>query len=297
MERVSYPGMRSLVLLILLVCSLPGWAYNGPVHQQVTFIAARQFNNCAHVSQQVPRFSALDTRYIVKSNVSQAEANVFVRMFRWNYYNRADQSGRKTWGFIDTRFHDHFEKLVDETHWAADPQLRLQNLGRILNYIQDMTSPARVVPVYTGRWWRFSVGDRFDKFPVKTEVIERAVENMCAEILGTSGSFQDVLEDTANQTIRAVQSPIYGFPTTWEAYWRFASEADEFGDYGPAGNTFGDRTSFKCNQGTQCLLLEGDPLYQDFATTRHIAAVISSMRAMALIQFAEAERNSQTTAR
>ena len=289
---------KTLALVVVLSgTAFPVAAYEGAMHQQLTFIAARQFNDCAHLDQEISRFSALDTRYMVRANVSQADANVFVRMFRWNYYNRADQTQRSTLGFIDTRFHDHFEKVVDETRWSTDRLKRLKNLGRILNYIQDMTSPARVVPVYTGRWWRFSVGDRFDRFAIDSEQVEQAVVGMCEDILATSGSFQDVLEDTANQTIRAVQGPIYGFPVTWEAYWQFASQADDFGEYGPAGNTFGDQTSFRCGNETRCMLLNDDPLYQDFATARHISAVVSTMRAMALMQYAEADRIEQTTAR
>lgn len=284
-------------MLVLMLAPSSVQAYNEVAHQQLTFIAAKQFNNCAHLSQQVTRFSALDTRYIVRANASQADANFFVRMFRWNYYNRADQSGRTTMGLIDTRFHDHFEALVDETRWSTDRQRRLKNLGRILNYVQDMTSPAKVVPVYTGRWWRFSVGDRFDKYPIQTAQIELAVENMCDDILSTSASFQDVLEDAANRTIKAVRAKIFGFPTSWESFWRFAQAADEFGEYGPAGNSFGTRTRFRCGGDEPCLLLDDDPLYQDFAIARQINAVISTMRAMALMQLAEAERRSVTTAR
>ena len=283
--RVGWVG------LWLLLLALDASAYNGTFHQQLTFIAARQFNNCAHVSPEVERLSALDTRFIARANVSQAESNVFTRMFRWNYYNRDDQTGRSALGMIETRFHAHFEAIVDDTRWSDDRQRRLKNLGRILNYVQDMSSPARVVPVYTGRWWRFSVGDRFDRYPLDAEVVEQAVEDLCADVLNTAGSFQDVLDDVATQTIKAVKAPIYGFPTTWEAYWQFAKEDDEFGEYGPAGNAFGERTRFRCGEEERCLVLKDDPLYRDFATARHISAVIASIRAIALMQLSEAERD------
>ena len=294
----------SLVSALCLACAfvlvvLPSTAsaFSKDTHQTLTFIAAKQFNNCAHQDVNVARFSALDTRYIVRANVAQADTNVFSRMFNWNYYNRADQSQRTALWLIDTRFHDHFESLVDETRWSVDRQRRLKNLGRIISYIQDMSSPPRVVPVYVSRWWRFSVGDRFDRFPVDSEAVEMAGEGACQDILNLDASFQDVLEDVATQTIRAVRGPIFGFPATWEAYWRFAEEDDAFGEYGPAGNSFGDRTSFRCGERERCLLLENDPLYRDFATARHIAAVLGTMRAMALMQMEEADRISVQTAR
>ena len=275
--------------MLAIFGSLSASAYEGRVHQQLTFIAARQFNNCAHENPQLDRFSALDTRHIVRANVAQAEASVFARMFRWNYYNRKDQTNRTSLGVIDTRFHTHFETLVDDTRWSGDRQKRLRNLGRIINYIQNVTSPSRVVPVYSSRWWRFSVGDRFDRRRVHSALVEEAVEDICEEVVTIDASFQDVLADTANQTIRAVRAPIFGFPTTWEAYWQFAEREEDFGEYGPAGNTFGERTEFRC--GTErCLLLKDDPLYNDFAAARHISAVIATMRAMAIMQFAERER-------
>ena len=288
-------AIKVAILLVTTGASVVAFAYEGRAHQQLTFIAARQFNNCVPQVPALQRFSALDTRYIVKANVAQADGGVFSRMFRWSYYNRADQTGRTSWGVIDTRFHDHFEELVDDTRWSTDKSKRLKNFGRILNYIQDVTSPARVVPVFTNRWWRFSVGDRFDRFRIDTEAVEQAVENICAELVGTDidgglASFQDVLEDAASQTILAVRAPIYGFPATWQAYWEFASEPDAFGEYGPAGNTFGERTEFRCGGGERCLLLESDPLYRDFAVARHIAAVTATMRAMALMQLAEGDR-------
>ncbi|NKC01480.1 MAG: hypothetical protein GKR90_23685 [Pseudomonadales bacterium] len=289
---------RLLSLLFLAGILAPSvYAFSSETHQMLTFIAAREFNNCAHAEASVTRFSALDTRYIVRANAAQADTNFFTRMFNWNYYNRADQRPRTAFGVIDTRFHDHFDDLVDDTQSTVDRQRRLKNLGKIISYIQDMSSPARVVPVYVSRWWRFSVGDRFDRFAIDSEAIEDAVAGRCNEIADIEGSFQEVLDDVAAQTIKAVRGPIFGFPSTWEAYWRFSKQDDDFGEYGPAGNSFGDRTSFRCGDGKRCLLLKNDPLYRDFATARHISAVLGSMRAMALMEEAEKSRVSTQTAR
>ncbi len=293
---------RRVWLMASVLTSVVGWtpfagAYTEGIHQTLTFIAARQFNNCAHENPTVARFSALDTRYIVRANVAQADTNMFSRMFNWNYYNRNDQRPRTALGLIDTRFHDHFENLVDETRWVVDRQKRLQNLGRIISYIQDMSSPARVVPVYVGRWWRLSLGDKFDRYEVDDDAIEQAVAGMCVDIVDIEASFQDLLNDVASQTIRAVRGPIYGFPATWQAYWKLADDPDDFGEYGPAGNSFGDRTAFRCGDSERCLVLRDDPLYRAFATARHISAVIGTMRAMALMQLEEADRISVQTAR
>ena len=82
-----------------------------------------------------------------------------------------------------------------------------------------------------------------------------------------------------------------GFPATWESYWKLAASADEFGEYGRAGNSFGERTEFRCN-GERCLLLKEDPLYQDFAAARHVSAVLATMQAFMLFQKMAAQRES-----
>ena len=259
------------------------WAYTPEIHQQLTFIAARQYNHCMQDSAQHERLSALDTRYIVKANVAQADTNLFVRMFRWNYYNPADQSNRSAWWLVETRFHGHFAELAEQLDSSERKRKRLQTLGKLLTYIQKVSSPPHAVPVFTGRWWRFSMSDRFNRFPVDADAVEQAVESACEGLIRPDDSLQRLLIDAANETLAAVKSPIAGFPATWESYWELAAEAGDFGEYGRAGNSFGERTEFRCD-GERCLLLKDDPLYAEFALQRHVAAVIASMRAIALMQ-------------
>ena len=280
--------MNKPCLWLILLLGVEGllaprvWSYSPEIHQQLTFIAARQFNRCVQDSGPLQRLSALDTRYIVKANVSQADNNMFVRMFRWNYYNRADQTNRSSWWLVETRFHGHFTELMQDLS-ASDPKRQLRTLGRMLTYIQKVSSPPHAVPVFTGRWWRFSMSDRFNRYPVDADAVEAAVASACDQLARTDDAFDQLLVDTADATLAAVKSPIAGFPATWESYWQPAEDADDFGEYGRAGNNFGERTEFRCN-GERCLLLKDDPLYGEFALQRHVAAVVASMRAMAVMQ-------------
>ena len=61
-------------------------------------------------------------------------------MFRWNYYNRDAAQSRAALGLIDTRFHDHFNGLNNELEQTNDRQERLKIFGRLLSYLQDVTS-------------------------------------------------------------------------------------------------------------------------------------------------------------
>ena len=91
--------------------------------------------------------------------------------------------------------------------------------GRVVFYVQEVTSPARVVPVYTSRWWRFSVGDRFDDHPVDEARVQTLLDGACQDRLEDLDLY-GLLSATADQTLGAVDSSIPGMPITWQAFWR-----------------------------------------------------------------------------
>ena len=285
------PSTAKAISLCFLFFSPQVASYEGDIHQRLTFMAAKQLSLCDQASGD-SLISALDTRYIVRANVAQAESNVFVRMFRWNYYNRDQGKEKGALGIIDTRFHAHFNSLVSDLGKVSKSEERYKTLGKLLNYIQDVTSPSKVVPVFTNRWWRLSFYDRFDRFPIDVTQMEASLLKSCAEIqkfaqssLGKSIEqiFQSILQETAEKTIEEVRKPIAGLPADWTYFWAFG-ETDEFGNYGPAGNKFGERTAFDCGSNQKCLLLDKDPIYRDFANQLHFNSIIATMKSIRILQ-------------
>ena len=286
MERSSRGYVRRYVgvaLWLLLSVAVPAQAYEAKIHQQLTFIAAKQFNQCAEEVGLMP-LTPLQVRYVAKTSIRQVEGRWFRNWMRWNYYDRAGQSEKGMLWLVDTRFHAQFNDVVrtlESSHSLAD---RYSNLGRLATYLQDVTSPAHVVPVFYSRWWRLSMSDRFDLFPVDGENIERALSGDCRELLGHQAVAPgDLLHDAASATLRAVQRPIPGLPTSWQAFWRLSKDPGAFGEYGVAGNSFGRPAEFKCS-GQNCVLLDNDPLYRTFAKARHVEAVRATLRVMAWSQ-------------
>lgn len=271
--------------LLWLACGLLGagsaLSYEGRLHQQLTFIAAKQFNYCV-ASTDVARLTPLEVRYIAKTNVSQAERNVFARMFNWRYYDPGREAERSLLWAVDTRFHEHFNEVQARLDAADDTRKRYSNLGRLISYIQVVSSPAHAVPVYTARFWRFSLADKFDGFPVDDAALSGQLN--CDFLQTPTADYQTVVRAVASDTLDAVGSPIAGMPTSWEAFWVPAREPGKFGDYGPAGNSFGRKTEFRCPGEQRCVLLRDDPLYAEFARQRHMAAVNGTMSAMLLMQ-------------
>ena len=266
----------------LLALATPGLAYDSRLHQQLTFIAAKQYNRCA-AELGARALTPLQVRYVAKANVGQADDNFLRKLVRWNYYDRSSQSERSFMWLVDTRLHHHFNDLTRElgaeTPDVAEAEAYAE-LGRVISYLQDMTSPAHVVPVYYNRWWRLSLSDRFNGYRVNADAVDHVAQAMCSQVFDADApSLGQILVSTADDTLAAVHGPIEGMPATWEAFWTFDADDSSWGEYGPAGNSFGKRTEFECG-GRRCVLLDDDPLYRAFADDRQARAVLATMQAM-----------------
>ena len=276
------------IFVVAALLAVAPVAYEGDIHQELTFIAARQYNQCAE-DTHLATLTPLEVRYIAIANGNQADAAWWRRMFRWNYYNRDDQSSSKLLWLFDTRMHNHYKSTLRRLEEARDLRRRFTNLGRVINYVQDATTPVHVVPVYTARWWRFSVSDRFNGFPVDAEGVTVALGEDCSAIRSTDVGFENLLVATAERTINSVTESIPGLPVSWEAFWELGDDPDDFGHYGNAGNNFGREVRFRCDRPEDgrrknCVLVQNDPLYREYAQARHVDAVQATITAMAIMQ-------------
>jgi hypothetical protein len=198
-----------------------------------------------------------------------------------------------------TRFNTRFEEVTAQLRSAPGSRDRLEAFGELLSYLQDVSTPSRVVPVYTGRWWAFNMQDRFDRYPLDAARLESLGPTLCDEVAEVGPSFmredsgaglKALLTAGAASTLAAVNAEIPGMPAQWTAFWQPSADntGADFGDYGSAGNNFGKRVEFRCAKSAdpnmRCLLLTSDPLYQEFAFTRHRDALRSTMLAMLLVQ-------------
>ncbi len=258
-------------------------AYEGAIHQQLTFFAARQYNQCVEETH-LARLTSLQVRYVAMANANQAEQPWWQRMFRWNYYDRSSQSAGRILWVLETRMHDSYRESLARFKAARDLSRRFTNLGRLVNHIQDVTTPATVAPVYTARWWRFSNVDRFNAFPVDSEALGVALGDDCTAVRAADGTFEKLLVDTAERTIESITTPMRGMPSDWEAFWELDNDLDEFGRYGDAGNSFGREVRFRCtaDESRRCVLLHNDPIYAEYALGRHLDAVKATMAAIAM---------------
>ena len=168
--------------------------------------SAKQLSRCMTVWQDMDNamaqhsydpLSALEMRYVVRANVANAKGNFFGRMFRWNYYDVTRDDSQRVIGMFATRFNSRFEEVLERLKSAPKSRQRLEAFGELLSYLQDVSTPSRVVPVYTGRWWAFNMQDRFDRFPIDDLRLESNGPKLCDEIA-------EIGEGLVNDNIGAV---------------------------------------------------------------------------------------------
>lgn len=292
------PCWRWLAALIALGAANVGHAYDPEFHQELTFLAAKQLSRCLGDGGPA-QLSPLEVRAIANSSAETADSNFFARLMRWNYYDPLERDDNAVAWLVDTRFTDHFRRLVRDLERARSEERALEALGGILSYAQTVTSPARGLPVYAPRFWRWTLSDRFDHYPLRESEIEARLDEDCTHLARPPESYQAVLTETAADTYRAVQGPVGRLPATWQSFWTPPEAAGDFGSYGPAGNNFGRYTEFPCGKTDIhiCVLITDDPAYTAFALERQLAAVRATARAMLLFLQSRVDAGIQETGR
>jgi hypothetical protein len=285
--------LAAAAALCVLLVAASARAYDPGIHQQLTFMAAKQFDRCID-GTSLDQLTPLEIRYIVRTNVDSVDSGFFRGILRWRFYDRSEADDHSFLWLIRTRMNEEFAIALGDLENADGFADRYANLGRLISHIQDMTAPSYAVPVYYPRWWRLSLSDRFNSHPVDVDTLERLLGESCEDFMnGPPSDPWEILRATANDTIEALRQPIDGTPASWEAFWE-VGDAGEFGSFGPAGNSFGRRTEFRCD-GRTCRLVDRDARYDAFAVARHYRAVIATMRAMYWKQWRKRERAMNAT--
>ncbi|MEE4301196.1 MAG: hypothetical protein V2J24_17270 [Pseudomonadales bacterium] len=279
-------------LLLFALAAEEARAYTADTRQALTFTAAKRFNRCVE-GTDVPRLTALQVRNLVRGNLREAERNFLRRSMRWSYYDRSGVDDKRLLWTIETRMGGRYDATRENVLAEAgvSENDRYVFLGIIAHYVQTVTVPADVVPIFHPRPWRWPAGDRFTQYELDPEVLAGQLGDLCPELLATppGETFKTLLDRTAAATMAAIRSPIADMDATWHAFWE-EDEPGRFGSYGPAGNSFGRGTRFPCGE-DRCLLLDDDPIYAEFAARQQRLAVLGTMRAVLLLQRFRAARD------
>lgn len=272
------------------------------IHHQISTEAVRQYESC------FPNKALSEKARGNFVNYSAWEDSTLhnpLRFRQWHFFSPTGDLGRSQGGSrisMDKRFKTLEKKLHKEIAKQKIKQA-YESLGRITHYLQDVTSPAHVMPIY--HW--SGQKDAFDSYPFDTAAaatyFDANKHKVCAAVASSpQNTLFPVLKETAQHTIEAAHNAPLKIANgttdkaTWGLFWKEdetcrRSVKPKFKDYGPFDNSFGDTTIVdRCDLGDkpspytqycgghECRIDQA--VYQEFAAARHRDAIMASLKAL-----------------
>lgn len=206
----------------------PVHAFDAERHPELTRQAVELYRQCEGVPLSDELANAL------AEGTENEDASILTlgqRMANWHFYNR-DGKLRDSW-FANRSLDVIFAKrnVELETLLAAKTRDREQiyeRAGRVLHYIQDMSVPAHVVPVYHAKLPLLGGGDPFDAYQPKAlaKPSWSAADCQGLRLLVTvdPGYPKALLEATAQSTLQRI-GQLGGAESRngWDRYWIYPS--------------------------------------------------------------------------
>lgn len=217
------------------------YAYSISAHTWLTERAVKEYNFCAGVlhSKSLPTDAS---KLLTKSNAFEDRA-IHIKAVNWHFYHPTKDLGSGTLGLGHASLRWRFQTLANRVKIGHS----LKSLGALIHYIQDVTNPAHVAPVY------HVFSDSFDNFNFTSMAPPFLVESECQNLVSLAmkqHSYDDLLESVTRETLSRMDESFSfteGGKTqtiNWkEAFWNpeYSSRSKQkgFGHYGRFGNKFG----------------------------------------------------------
>ena len=210
---------KQLLLLAVLLWASSALSYRLHEHKIVTRCAVSVFNAC----QTKMVFSALDTQSLVQGNLSE-DYNLLAKWLRSSHYYNPERRVSKLLR----------NDALSRVRYLEKQPSSLRKLGKIIHFVQDVTSPPHVIPV------AHNLSDGFEKFQVREKDLIRS-KYTCPTEIRSPGV---VLKHTALQTLTRLneeakaQRDDQSYRFSWAMFWTKRTGSN-FGSYGFWGNAFG----------------------------------------------------------
>lgn len=241
--------MKPLLLILSGIFSLSAWSYSIPNHHQLTKLSGELLKACK-LNYKLNLQEVID--YSGLEDSDPHEGNIGTRLANWHFYHGHDE--KDVWfvkGVIRKTFHTRWKKMEMSFYKANTISDKSRSTGALIHFIQDVTNPSHVVPVYHGPGRK----DLYDYYPIQEDSMRKLFQSNCAKVksLAINESIPGLLHSTAKATLESLKETIQynqnGIDESMElgnALWSLPSHksGDFFGDYGVWGNNFG-KTEFE----------------------------------------------------
>lgn len=237
-------------------------------HEMVTRSAFKAYKTCLkqlEMTDTLEKGEEIIVRYSGQEDISP----LVDRFFNWHFFDANKNTNAMGRHFTGARKSLHY--IFDERADSLINALRNKHYervyeytGRLLHYMQDMSVPAHVAPIFHYKFLIFDQSDYFDEMPEWDTATYNFSANICHPKASSIDDLRQrlniILNRTALDTINRVKEripvkedhPLYG--ETWEVFWiirnpkndnQYKNTIKGFAPYGAEGNE-----GFKlfCNQ-------------------------------------------------
>jgi hypothetical protein len=226
-----------MILVIMVSCTFTGnsYAISKEKHPFVTREAIKAYTSC--IEQLGVEDTLNDGSGLIVESTEFEDEFSLTRYFNWHFYDafhitqpkfsmgKSITGARKSLHYI---YNERINSLIESIENKTNNDV-YEFTGRVLHYIQDMTVPAHVAPIYHYKIPLIDRSDFFDSMPEWKTAIFNPPKDLCnikvTNIHGLNDYANKILEETAQDTIRHIQELI-NVPEehelngkTWEEFW------------------------------------------------------------------------------
>lgn len=268
-------NMRMIFIsMLVLLPTLPCFAFGPETHEEFAKNAALIYQKCTG--------HAIPDKYIsaFADGAKKEDDPGLTRALNWHFYNNGKKIGHY-WkyglycdGSSEQIFKARLDKLESLLAQKKYPFEIYTVAGRVAHYIQDVSSPPHVEPIF------HVVNDNFDNYK-RTARLNIEVAQICREVKEITGP-PELLEQAAQNTLKAIESPVmfdngktFG-GETWKKFWDGPEDKDlpGFKTYGEYGNVFGMVPP--CH--SEACGAYNSEVYDKFYNERYLRAVTDTVR-------------------
>jgi hypothetical protein len=220
--------------LLCLGSASDAHAFKAKVHFEFTLAAFAQYVRLCETGIPRHRLAALGER-LATGTQAEDDTELFSRITNWHFYGRGSIADR-WWPHITLHnvYGQRVAKLQELMAFKPDPADRDRHFeelytqaGRVLHYVEDMSVPAHVIPIY-------HISDAFDSFrPANPRQLEQALSaETCAEVAKEvrADDLKDLITNTAERTLISIGQRAAAAPQaneSWSKYWGNPQIPDE----------------------------------------------------------------------
>jgi hypothetical protein len=224
---------RFLVSSLLLSVTCVSFGFESDIHGDISLKALEVIKRC-----QIDISPIQSAQQIAVGSVQEDTTEKVTRLANWHFYDtyKTLKQGPVVYESLDHIFRIRNERFFQGLTSMSSTE-KSHSLGRVLHYIQDMSVPAHVVPVFHGK--PFAQDDAFDHFQLSELEKNKATQQIeCSDIIKKSTDLKNrvnknlsreeivfetnsyILQEAVQFTLSRVNSRINNQSVAWNYFWR-----------------------------------------------------------------------------